>query len=461
LVDDSGDDFGSGGKTEIADRPPSFYFEALGANAEGAGAAKRSSEAASPKAPLDEAETDSQQVDKRVSGAPAQPLVPGEESGAGSAPVDLFAAENTANRQANVPSASITDLPLAIDVPPASSAPAENAAPVPVGKESSWLDDALKATSDQTAVPEEAPSEPTQETSVGPDIAVPEAPALDDEAAAVAALGDRAIAGDLSESPTAEHGPGGGKSGKKLIIIGSMAACLAFAGVYLWMTKPWETQAPRQEAPVVAAPVAAPQPAPSAPAVPAPAPAAVETTKAAEPAAVETAKPSEPAKPAAVAPAEKPNEAAAEPASEAGKRGAPGKKAAAKTGQTPVTPPSTPAPAAAEKPAPAAGSEQIFLLKIKSVPAGAHVTMDGDAMGTTPFQRRILEIDKPHSIQVRKPGYDSYERTFTKADFGEPSGNTSTLNLSAKLTRLKSPSGPAAPAAGEPAEPAPEQPEKL
>jgi uncharacterized protein (TIGR02266 family) len=56
---DTFDEFGSGGKTEIADRPPSFYFEALD-SAHGAAAGARQADEAAPSATLENTETDSQ-----------------------------------------------------------------------------------------------------------------------------------------------------------------------------------------------------------------------------------------------------------------------------------------------------------------------------------------------------------------------------------------------------------------
>jgi uncharacterized protein (TIGR02266 family) len=480
---DGGDDFESAGKTEIADRPPNFYFDAIGKKqSEASPAGPRPSSA--PTMPLDEAETDSQHVKASGSGVPLQPVDLGNSSGGLSAPIELIDVDSKGN-EVGASSASITDLPPATDAPAAFGSSKAGAASLKVGKESSWLDDALKATSDDSAVPHEAANEPTQESAVGPEATIPETPALADETAAAATSDDRNVDGDLSEIPTGGHGARSGKSGKKLVVVGSLAACVAFAGVYLWMTKPWEKPAPHVGFPPPApsaSPAAAPNPLAAQPAAPAPVPAAAEPAKAAEPVkAAEAAKaaepvkpvPAEPEKPAAVAQAEKPREVAAEPkpehAIEPGKRsGVSGKKSSPKSAPAPTpvpiapTPAPAPAPSAAENPTPApAPADLVYLLKIKSVPPGAHVIMDGEPMGTTPFQRRILDIDKPHSILVRKPGFDSYERSITKADFGPPFSNTSTLNISAKLTKLKAPPGAAAPAPEEPAAPAPEQPEKL
>jgi hypothetical protein len=422
---------------------------------------------------LDDAETDSRQVNALGAGVPSQPVDLGNFSGSLSAPIELLDADSKATELDSASSPSITDLPLPVDALVAPAAADAGADPLSVGKESRWLDDALKATSDDSAVPEAAPNEPTQETSLAPDISMPAAPALPDETALAAGADERPVDDDISETPTEDHGTRGGKSGKTLIIVGSIAACMAFAGVYLWMAKPWEKQGSHSAVPAV--PTAAPKEiAPTAPVAQPPAPSAQPAI--AEPAkAVEPVKPAAPAKPAAAAAAEEPIEAAAdpakiEPAGDSGKRsGASGKKPSAKSAIVPSTLPiaPVPVPSFAHAAAAAAGADMVYILKIKSLPLGAHVTMDGDAMGTTPFQRRILDIDKPHTVQVRKPGFDSYERTVTKADFGAPSGNTSTLILSPKLMKLRAQPGvptasPAASPAPAPEEPAaPEQPEKL
>ncbi len=459
-LDDFSDDFGNGGKTEIADRPPSFYFEAQDGKAAGASAAKPAAGSAVPSEPLDDAVTNSQQIPDSGSGAPSQSVDLAEFSGGVSVPVELLS-DSKANEVDGSSSASITDLPLAIDALAAPASAAAGSVPLAGGKESSWLDDALKATSDDSAVPEVALNEPTQETSVAPDTAAGARAPLD-ETAAVAVPDERAIKGDLSESPAETRVQRAGKSGKGLIIVGSVAAVLAFAGVYLWMAKPWESRATRSQV-VPATPVASEE------TVPAAQPVAAEPAQAPEP-----VKPAEPAKPAEVVAAAKPVVPASEPAkvepsSESGKRsGGAAKKASAKSGSPALDPAPAfaPTPASAEtaKPGPATGADLVYMLKIKSVPPAARITMDGDPMGTAPFQRRVLDIDKPHSILVQKPGYDSYERTITKADFGAPSGNTSTLSISARLTRLKAGPGAApAPAVApeEPAAPTPEQPEKL
>ena len=103
----------------------------------------------------------------------------------------------------------------------------------------------------------------------------------------------------------------------------------------------------------------------------------------------------------------------------------------------------------------------MYLLKVRSIPVGAQVLIDGEPMGQTPFQRRILDVDKPHVLGVRKPGFELYERGVTPGDAWIKDGNTETLSVSAKLKKSKSQSPAPAVAPEAQPEPAPEQPKKL
>jgi hypothetical protein len=250
--------------------------------------------------------------------------------------------------------------------------------------------------------------------------------------------------------------------GKTLIVVGIVAAGLAFAGVYLMQTKPWQTPAATVSPPAPAAPVPVPAPAepkpvaPGQPAVqPTPPPAEAvaakpsEKTRTLEPTAapakakpevVEAAKPAETAKPIEAA------EVSKHPGSAAGS----GKK-------TPSKAPS----AAGSAPGSAAQAEIVYVVKVGSLPPGAQVLIDGEPMGPTPFQRRILDIDKPHSVTIRKPGYLPYESSISLSGTGTwvKDGNTETMHVFAKLKKNKATESSAAPEA-QPA-PATEQPEKL
>ena len=99
----------------------------------------------------------------------------------------------------------------------------------------------------------------------------------------------------------------------------------------------------------------------------------------------------------------------------------------------------------------------MYLLKVRSVPPGAQFFFDGEPIGQTPFQRRILDIDKNHTVTIRKDGYEPYERAVSPGDPWTRSGNTEILTVTAKLKRSK---GPAATPEAQP-ERVPEQPEKL
>jgi hypothetical protein len=145
---------------------------------------------------------------------------------------------------------------------------------------------------------------------------------------------------------------------------------------------------------------------------------------------------------------------AAKPAEtvEAAKRPVPAAGPAKKTAGKPVLAPMPTSPALA-----AGQDDSVYLLKLRSVPPGAQITIDGEPMGQTPFQRRILDIDKNHTVTIRKPDYDPYEHIVAPSDAWVREGNTETMKVTAKLTRTK---GPAAIPEAQ-FERVPDQPEKL
>ena len=181
-----------------------------------------------------------------------------------------------------------------------------------------------------------------------------------------------------------------------------------------------------------------------------------------QPAARPTVAKVEPVKPAESVTAPRPTEApakstpveAAEGTAEAAKRPGPAAGPAKKTASKPASsPPSSPA---------AAGqAEIVYLVKVRSVPVGAQVLIDNEPMGQTPFQRRILDMDKTHTVTIRKPGYLLYERSVSPSGPWVKDGNMKVLTVAAKLTKSKGQAAepPAAPEAQP--EPVPEQPEKL
>jgi hypothetical protein len=322
--------------------------------------------------------------------------------------------------------------------------------PVP---EQSWLHRTMN-------MPEAASAAPVGTTSAERTLEVAAPPEAMQTAAAAPASGEAqrpVLQAEVRGQDTdlaSERPPG---QGKKLVVVGIVAAGLAFAGVYLLQAKPWQsTVAP------------APRPAPAVPAPPPVAPPAMpELAEPSRPAVQPTAAKAEPVKPAVPTPklAEAPAKTnpkvdeAAKPdvTAEAAKPRGPVVGSAKKTASKPAaSPPPAPSPPPSS-PAPAGQDETVYLLKVRSVPSGAQVLIDGEPMGQTPFQRRILDVDKNHTVTIRKPDYDPYEHIVAPSDAWVREGNIETMKVAAKLKRSKS---PAATPEAQP-ERVPEQPEKL
>ena len=233
-----------------------------------------------------------------------------------------------------------------------------------------------------------------------------------------------------------------GGQGKKLIVVGIVAAGLAFAGVYLMQTKPWQTpvapasrpaprrarcrpvQVPKVGEPSQPAATPTPPPVEAVPVKPAeklPTPEPTAGPSKTKPEVVEKAKPVEVAKPVEAA--------------EAAKHPGPAAGSAKKTASKPV-----PA-AAATAPGSAGQAETVYLVKVRSLPVGAQVLIDGEPMGQTPFQRRILDIDKSHTVTVRKPGFLPYESSVSPSRPGQKTATPQTLGVFAKLKKTQGPGG--------------------
>jgi uncharacterized protein (TIGR02266 family) len=111
------------------------------------------------------------------------------------------------------------------------------------------------------------------------------------------------------------------------------------------------------------------------------------------------------------------------------------------------------APAAAEAKAPAAAGH---LLKITSSPAGAEVIIDGTSMGTTPFSNGDVDPALPHSVTIKKDGFEAYEHMIGGSDWPQPKKGVRTLKLNAKLHATGGAAETAKPAEPEaPSEPPP------
>jgi uncharacterized protein (TIGR02266 family) len=463
VASEPSDEFGAGGKTEVADQPPSFPLDSLdSARSAGSGARQE----AAPAAPLDDMETDSQSV-AATDSSRSEPIDISEDASAAVSSSGSAAAQAAADQRGGTESTGDELAPATIDLPlaggtapivdsvprseqrPGVTAGDANTGALP-GKpvpEQSWLHRTMN-------MPEAASAAPVGTTSAEHTLEVAAPPEAKQTAAAAPASGEAqrpVLQAEVRGQDTdlaSERPPG---QGKKLVVVGIVAAGLAFAGVYLLQAKPWQsTVAP------------APRPAPAVPAPPPVAPPAMpELAEPSRPAIQPTAAKAEPVRPAvptpkpAEAPAKtnpKVNEAAkpdvtAEAAKPRGPVVGSAKKTASKPAPSP--PPSSPALAGQD--------ETVYLLKVRSVPSGAQVLIDGEPMGQTPFQRRILDVDRNHTVTIRKPDYDPYEHIVAPSDAWVREGNIETMKVTAKLKRSK---GPAATPEAQP-ERVPEQPEKL
>jgi uncharacterized protein (TIGR02266 family) len=463
---DTFDEFGSGGKTEIADKPPSFYFDALD-SAHGAAAGARQAEEAAPSAALENTETDSQPTvgtDSLVS----EPIDISEDAGgaarsAGAAAAQAATADLGRFQISGDELAPETlDLPLGghagsgrcTDLPPLSGLDAAAGAPsADLAAGQGWLDQPIDMGDGAGAAPIETPAEHTEETAAPPEAVLAEA------AAPAVGEGDRLAlqeAEDLGQDVPAPPVKKLGGQGKTLIVVGIVAAALAFAGVYLLQVKPWQTRAVPVARPTPAMPAPAPVAPPAVPKVAVPAQPTVQPTP--------TVAKVEPVKPAENVPAPTPKEEPAqtkpeaieiakpEATDEGAKRSGPAKKAGSKLAAS--SPPGAPAPAGA--------GEIVYMIRVRSLPPGAEILIDGEPMGQTPFQRRILDIDKPHMVTIRKPGYLLYESSVSlSSGHWVKDGSTETTNVFAKLKRAKGQSAPTPPTPGDQPEPVTDQPDKL
>jgi hypothetical protein len=92
--------------------------------------------------------------------------------------------------------------------------------------------------------------------------------------------------------------------------------------------------------------------------------------------------------------------------------------------------------APAEKPAAAAPAPVAPILKVTSSPPGAQVLIDGRELGNTPFVSNEVDASAPHTITIKKDGYEPNERMVSGLDWSRPHGNTpQTLKVNAKLRR--------------------------
>jgi uncharacterized protein (TIGR02266 family) len=251
-----------------------------------------------------------------------------------------------------------------------------------------------------------------------------------------------------------------------VIVVGGLAgAVLAVGG---WIALKPSSHEPEESAPAQVTNAAAPAPAPAAPAgvnsEPAGANPAVEAKvgegkagepKAGEPAAAEP-KPGEPkaaeAKPAEPAAAEaKPAEAKPETKPADTKVAVAESAAAAKAGKRPR-------PLLHKKGAPAgkaddatgdAADDSANVVRIISLPTGADVLIDGQAVGKTPFLSKDIDPASPHALTVRKDGFDNHEHMVSPGDWVKGKGAGQNLRVTVKLHKAAGTGGGEAKAGGQ------------
>ncbi len=125
---------------------------------------------------------------------------------------------------------------------------------------------------------------------------------------------------------------------------------------------------------------------------------------------------------------------------------------------------SAPAAAAGEKTAAptgdAAGKDKAASggghVKVTSSPPGAEVIIDGNSVGTTPYSGADVDPALPHSITVKKDGFEAYEHMIGGSDWPRAKNGVRLLKLNAKLRSTGGGDEAAKPAATDtPAEPPP------
>jgi molecular chaperone DnaK len=446
------DEFESGGKTEISDKPIDYYMREAEAAAEAAReAAALSAEAAAPIGPLDGSTTDSHYLDG--SGAPPAPdevavldvNAAFEQEPLPEPPMSASGERRVTGKQAFAALLDLGDSAESLDesaVVPIDAAPL-SASGVPI---------------------EEAVSEKTEEVSLYPDrLATDAAAPVDLEAP----LPDSAFTESPPSLDPLRPARKSRRPAKLMVAVVLLAGAAAFAAVYLIQEKPWEKWGGGESAPIVV--VKRPQVSP----VPAPAPAASEPAKSA---AAEPAKPAaapaavvpaaaEPAKPAAAEPA-KPTaaeESAAKKAAEEEEKAAAAAKLAAeklaaakvapeaptaksvakpagKTAAKPAVEKGAVQPAVAEKVSTPPG-EEIYRLALRSIPIGAEVLIDGEYFARTPCERRILDPKRTISIVIRREGYEPHERMIGSSDNWVMKDNEHILTITVTLKKSAKPSG--------------------
>ena len=70
-----------------------------------------------------------------------------------------------------------------------------------------------------------------------------------------------------------------------------------------------------------------------------------------------------------------------------------------------------------------------------SLPTGADVLIDGQAVGKTPFQGKDIDPAAPHALTVRKEGFETYEHMVSASDWIKGKGAGQNLRVTVKLRK--------------------------
>jgi uncharacterized protein (TIGR02266 family) len=97
---------------------------------------------------------------------------------------------------------------------------------------------------------------------------------------------------------------------------------------------------------------------------------------------------------------------------------------------SPKPPGDAPAPPTADAPVKDSGRA---IIKISSAPEGAEVIIDGNSVGKTPYSGNDLDPGLPHSITLKKEGFEDHEHMIGSSDWPRAHNGARTLKINAKL----------------------------
>ena len=314
-----------------------------------------------------------------------------------------------------LPSFLTSDSEATTEVPPDLAESVKTAPPLPL--------DFLPGASPDSARPgarpkqslDEAPPAGSTVDAVSPTVPQTEAPKVDGGGAAVSTTNVAApVTADVAtvtSAPAAATAAKPGAPAKKRSALPVVAAVLVLGGSAIFLSRFFGSQSSEDVTQARPAPAALPVVTgePMAP----PAPAAAEPAPAVAPPPAAEAPPAPPVAPPPEAAAAKPaSPPPPEAAAEAPRKSAAKKKARADVPAPEADPAAAGTTGAAPTTAPADATDlaPVHQIRVTSKPSGADVTLDGQSVGKTPFSVGIADVNAPHSISVRKDGFEPFEQ---------------------------------------------------